>query len=186
MVSLSISLEAAALIDATSRIGYASPMDAQDHVRIEIATDRHRDLLTTLIADIEAEDHPENPRARAEAPDGMRRSLLHYDALGSDSVWFLLAHAGETPVGLAILIRIPKLDHRRGFLYLDELSVLEPWRRQGIGRRLMERSIELSREVGLAGLRLLTQEDNAPARALYESVGMTGGKTLLYQLRFDS
>ena len=160
-------------------------MDAKTPIRIEQATGEHREILSTLIARIEAEDHPENPQAAEQAPAGMRRSLLHYDALGSDCVWFLIAFAEDRPVGLAILIRIPKLDERCGVLYLDELHVLGPWRRRGIGKSLMERAISLTRDVGLAALRLLTREENAPARALYESVGMTGGKSLLYQLRVD-
>ena len=71
-------------------------------------------------------------------------------------------------------------------LYLDELHVLAPWRRRGIGKALMERAISHTREMGLAALRLLTREENAPARALYEAMGMTSGKSLLYQLRVDS
>ena len=161
-------------------------MDERAPLRIVQATNEHREILSTLIAQIEGEDHPENPRAAEQAPAGKHRSLLHYDALGSDSAWFLIAFSEGQPVGLAILIRIPKLDERCGVLYLDELHVLEPWRRHGIGKALMERAIALTREVGLAALRLLTREENAPARALYESMGMTSGKSLLYQLRVDS
>lgn len=161
-------------------------MDARTPIQIVQATDEHRETLASLIAQIEGEDHPENPQAAEQAPVGMRRSLLHYDALGSDSVWFLIAFEEDRPVGLAILIRIPKLDDRCGVLYLDELHVLAPWRRRGIGKALMERAIALTRDVGLAALRLLTREENAPARALYEAMGMTSGKSLLYQLRVDS
>ena len=113
------------------------------------------------------------------------RSLEHFDVLSSDSAWCLLALVDETPVGLALLTRIPKLDDRIGLLYVDELHVLGPWRRRGIGRALLERSTALSRELGLAGVRLLARIDNAPARSLYERFGFQGGETMLYQYLLD-
>jgi hypothetical protein len=43
------------------------------------------------------------------------------------------AKARRAPVGLAVLIRIPKLDARHGFrCYLDEVQALEPYRQRGV------------------------------------------------------
>ena len=156
------------------------------NLTIRVAKPEDRETLQQLIVDIESEDHPEDPDAARSAPAGMKRSLLHYDALGADSVWFLIAEVDENPAGLAILIRIPKLDRRVGFLYLDELHVVQTWRRRGIGRALLERSFALCTELGLKGIRLLTRPDNLPARALYESVGFHANQTMLYQKAIES
>ena len=165
------------------RLQYAGFMDID--VRIELAGAADRDILVDLVARIEVEDHPENSKILQHAPAAARRSLERYDVLRSNTVWCLIAYDGERPLGLAILTRVPKLDDRLGFLYLDELHVLVPWRRRGIGRALLRRAIELSRELDLAGVRLLTRIENEPARALYESAGFRGGQTRLYQLTLD-
>ena len=154
-------------------------------ITIVRATGEHRTALEALVARIEAEDHPEDPEAAARAPRGMAESLSRYDALASDSVWLLLAYSDDRTAGLAVLARVPKLDGRVGFLYLDELHVLAEHRRRGIGRALIGSAVDLVRELGLAGIRLLTRPDNEAARALYESLGFHGSETLLYQSRVD-
>jgi ribosomal protein S18 acetylase RimI-like enzyme len=170
-------------MDGGGRHRYADSMDID--VRIELAVAADRDILVDLIARIEAEDHPENPEILNHAPAAARRSLERYDVLSSDAVWCLIAYDVERPVGLAILTRVPKLDDRLGFLYLDELHVLVPWRRCGVGRALLRRALELACELGLAGVRLLARIENEPARALYESAGFRGGQTMIYQLTLD-
>ena len=154
-------------------------------ITIVHATERHRDDLDALVARIEAEDHPDDAQAAARAPRGMAKSLDRYDALSSDSVWSLIAYRGDRPAGLAVLTRVPKLDERIGFLYLDELHVLAEHRRRGIASALMRVAVDLARELGLAGIRLLTRPDNRPARAFYESLGYQHSETLLYQLRVE-
>ena len=159
--------------------------DESGGITIVRATGEHRAALEALVARIEAEDHPEDPKAAARAPRGMAESLSRYDAFASDSVWFLLAYSNDRAAGLAVLTRVPKLDGRVGFLYLDELHVLAEHRRRGIGRALLAAAIDLARELGLAGIRLLTRPDNEAARALYESLGFRGSETLLYRIRVD-
>ena len=119
------------------------------------------------------------------ALEGMQQSLRHFDALNSDCAWFLIAFYGDQPAGLAMLTRIPKLDARLGFLYLDELHVIHVFRRHGVGEAVLRRCIKLAEELGLAGIRLLARIDNETARCLYESAGFRGNETMLYQFRFD-
>ncbi len=154
-------------------------------ITIVRATGEQRAALEALVARIEAEDRPEDPEAAVRAPRGMAESLSRYDALASDSVWFLLAYSNDRAAGLAVLTRVPKLDGRVGFLYLDELHVVAEHRRRGIGRALIGSAVDLARELGLAGIRLLTRPDNEAARALYGSLGFHGTETLLYQIRVD-
>ncbi len=159
--------------------------NGSSEITIVRATGEHRTVLEKLVARIEAEDHPEDPEAAARAPRGMTESLSKYDALASDSVWFLIAHSDDRAVGLAVLTRVPKLDGRVGFLYLDEMHVLAEHRRCGIGRALLAAAIDLARDLELAGIRLLTRPNNEAARALYESFGFRRSETLLYQIRVD-
>ncbi len=154
-------------------------------IRVVIADESHLDALAKLLQAIEAEDRPENAEAALRAPEGMRQSLRYFDALNSDCVWLLIALFGDQPAGLAVLTRIPKLDARLGFLYLDELHVIRGYQRQGIGKLLLARCIELAQELGLSGIRLLARMDNEPARHLYESMNFQGNETILYQFRFD-
>jgi ribosomal protein S18 acetylase RimI-like enzyme len=159
--------------------------NGNSEITIVRATGEHREALEALVARIEAEDRPEDPEAAAHAPRGMAESLSRYDALASDSVWFLLAYSDDRAAGLAVLTRVPKLDGRVGFLYLDELHVLAEHRRRGIGTALIGSAVDLARELGLTGIRLLTRPDNEAARALYESLGFHASETLLYQIRVD-
>jgi ribosomal protein S18 acetylase RimI-like enzyme len=156
-----------------------------DDIHVRLAGIDDRDTLVDLVAWMEAEDAPDDSSAYDRARRTARRCLDHYDIFGSDTVWCLLAYVDGTPVGLAILTRVPKLDHRIGLLYLDELHVLEAWRRRGVGRALLQHVVDLSRELGLAGVRLLSRIENAPARSLYESAGFAGGRTMIYQYLLD-
>lgn len=167
------------------RYGLAMRENEGSDITVVRATERQRADLEFLVSRIEAEDHPDDPQAAAHARRGMAESLSRYDALSSDSIWLLIAYRNDRPAGLAVLTRVPKLDKRAGFLYLDELHVLAEHRRRGIGSGLMRAAIDLARELGLAGIRLLTRPDNHPARALYESLGGQHSRTLLYQLRVE-
>ncbi len=159
--------------------------NGEGEITIVRATNGQQDDVELLVSRIEAEDHPDDAQAAARAPSGMAESLSRYDARSSDSVWFLIAYRGDRPADLAVLTRVPKLDERVGFLYLDELHVLAEHRRRGIASALMRVTVDLARGLGLAGIRLLTRPDNRPARAPYESFGCSKGETLLYQLRVE-
>ena len=54
--------------------------------------------------------------------------------------------------------------------FVNEVGVHEDVRRQGIGRRLMERLMDLARDRGCEGIWLATEKANAAARGLYRSL----------------
>lgn len=54
---------------------------------------------------------------------------------------------------------------------VDNLGVRADWRRQGIGRKLMEAAHEWARQHGASRVQLSVWEFNAGAIALYESLG---------------
>jgi ribosomal protein S18 acetylase RimI-like enzyme len=57
--------------------------------------------------------------------------------------------------------------------HLQELYVVPGRRGEGIGRTLLEATIELAIAEGAAGIDLNTSTDDVAARALYESAGFT-------------
>ena len=54
---------------------------------------------------------------------------------------------------------------------LYDLYVDAEFRKQGLGRQLMEQATRYARESGAARLDLLTAKDNFPGQGLYESLG---------------
>lgn len=81
--------------------------------------------------------------------------------------------AGEGPDGLSLFRFRPGLWSAGDETYLQELYVVPPLRGRGIGRTLLEATIELAREHGADGIDLNTGETDTAARALYESMGFT-------------
>jgi GNAT superfamily N-acetyltransferase len=73
--------------------------------------------------------------------------------------------------------------------YLEELYVVPSLRGRGLGRKLLEASMEAARGEGATHMELGTSEDDKAARALYESTGFTNregrpdGPTMLFYER---
>lgn len=55
--------------------------------------------------------------------------------------------------------------------FINEVSVHEKYRRQGVGRRLIERLRMNAAERGCEGVWVLTEGDNPEARAFYQALG---------------
>jgi len=81
--------------------------------------------------------------------------------------------AGEGPDGLALLRFRPGIWSTGSEAHLQELYVVPPLRGRGVGRALLEATIEIARERGADGIDLNTGETDTAARALYESMGFT-------------
>ena len=74
-------------------------------------------------------------------------------------------------------------------LYLHSLEVAESFRRQGIGRGLLQSFMEAGAQLGAGKMFLITGEDNVAARRLYESMGAglaTQGPTVNYWFALPS
>lgn len=86
--------------------------------------------------------------------------------------------AGTAPHGLAVLRFRPALRTDALDCYVEELYVVPDRRGQGLGRALMEATIELARKEGASHIDLGTGEDDVAARALYEALGFSnrGGR----------
>ena len=71
--------------------------------------------------------------------------------------------------GIAHCFLRPSTWHKVGYLYLEDLFVDPKYRGAGVGRALLDKAAEYGREIGAEKLYWITKEDNAQARALYDS-----------------
>jgi ribosomal protein S18 acetylase RimI-like enzyme len=151
------------------------------HVRPMAPTDLS--AAACLLRAIEAEAKPGDPDAPERGQTGLRQSLAHDDITRSDCAWVFLAELERKLVGYALAVRIPKLDHRLGFVFVDELYVLKAYRRRGVATKLLEVVHELSKREGYPGVRLLVRPSNAPARLLYKRLNYVEHHAILCELQ---
>jgi ribosomal protein S18 acetylase RimI-like enzyme len=96
--------------------------------------------------------------------------------------------AGDGPDGLAQFRFLRSVWSEGLDLYLEELYVVPDRRGKGIGRALLEATMETGREAGATRIDLNTGESDTAARALYESAGFTnreGGDDGLSMLYYE-
>ncbi|WP_342076442.1 GNAT family N-acetyltransferase [Yoonia sp. SS1-5] len=81
----------------------------------------------------------------------------------------VLAFDGELAVGMAtgtVLLHPDKAPS----MFVNEVGVRDAYRRQGIGRQVTAHLFAVARARGCQGIWLGTEQDNAPALALYRSM----------------
>ncbi|HEY1650596.1 MAG TPA: GNAT family N-acetyltransferase [Acidimicrobiales bacterium] len=90
--------------------------------------------------------------------------------LGEAGHHLLIAYDGERAVGFVTGVEVTHPD-KGTEMFLYELNVDEPSRRQGIGRALVDHLAELARASGCYGMWVVTDDINRAARATYEGAG---------------
>jgi GNAT superfamily N-acetyltransferase len=145
-----------------------TPRDSSElPVRRADATDA--EAIGRLLHDFNTEFDEATPGPSALA--GRIRELL---AIG-DTVVLL---GGTGPHGLAVLRFRPSIWSDALECYLAELYVVPDHRGRGLGRALMEESMDVARREGANYMDLGTSEDDVAARALYERLGFTNREKL--------
>jgi len=81
--------------------------------------------------------------------------------------------AGEGPDGISLIRFRPCVWTGGPEAHLQELYVVPPLRGRGIGRALLEATMDAAREEGATGIDLNTGTTDTVARALYESCGFS-------------
>lgn len=56
------------------------------------------------------------------------------------------------------------------YLYIDEVDTVKQFRRQGVATAMMREAFAIGRELGATEAWLGTEDDNEPAKALYQSL----------------
>jgi ribosomal protein S18 acetylase RimI-like enzyme len=104
--------------------------------------------------------------------------------LADDRTIFLAAFQGDEPVGFVFGYELPRRHGDPSILFVYELDVDEACRRQGIGTRLMTELARIAKSRGIGEGFVLTEPDNAPANALYESVGGAPSDAVMWDYRY--
>ena len=105
-------------------------------------------------------------RATAADVEALAEDAPHTALLDDERVTFLVAEQDERVVGFVFGYLLPRRHGTATEMFVYELEVDEPYRRQGIATRLMRALVE-----GCEEAFVLTEPDNDAANALYESLG---------------
>ena len=92
------------------------------------------------------------------------------DFLADPRHHLVVARSDDVVVGMASAVDYIHPD-KAPQLWINEVGVSPEFRRQGIGRRLVERLVELAKELGCTEAWVLTDADNAAANRLYAAAG---------------
>ena len=156
-------LRAAGITAAPCRDDLPAPRDSEtEGVRRASAPDA--EAIGRLLHDFNTEFGDITPGPQALAERAVQ--LL----CGGDTIVLL---AGSGPDGIAVLRFREAIWMQALECYLAGLYVVPERRGQGIGRALMESSMDMARERGAAYMDLGTSENDVAALALYESVGFS-------------
>ncbi len=137
---------------------------SEAEIRIHRAGPEDAATVARLLHDFNTEFSEPTPSAAAltEIARGM---------LGRGEMVVLLAGAGPDAISL---IRFRTSVWTGGpEAHLQELYVVPPRRGRGIGRALLEATMDAARDGGATGIDLNTGETDTVARALYESCGFS-------------
>ncbi len=77
-------------------------------------------------------------------------------------------------IGFVSAVHYVHPDKPRPELWINEVSVAETYRRQGLGKRLLLAMFEVARELGCIDVWVLTERENTAAMNLYSAVGNAG------------
>ncbi|HEX6052226.1 MAG TPA: GNAT family N-acetyltransferase [Gemmatimonadaceae bacterium] len=91
----------------------------------------------------------------------------------------VVALDGATVIGFASAVHYIHPD-KPPELWINEVGVAPPYHRRGIGRQLLGALLAHGRSLGCAQAWVLTEEDNEPARGLYEATGGVEEACIMY------
>lgn len=99
------------------------------------------------------------------------------DSLSRSGHHLLLALAADRePIGFISAVEMRHPD-KQPEVFINELGVAEPWRRQGVARALLTALGDLARTQGVTTVWTATEPDNSAALAAYRSIGADTSET---------
>ncbi len=102
-----------------------------------------------------------------EAQNGYETGYLDKFFTGGDD-WICVAECNNTIIGY---IAIEVHNESEKFVYLDDISVSEAFRSQGIGSALIKKAESYAAEINAAYIALHVESSNTSALKLYERLG---------------
>ncbi len=91
----------------------------------------------------------------------------------------LPASADGEAAGMLVCSTRPNLFHAAPAMLIEELIVKAAYRRQGLGRALLEEALARAQRLGCAEISVSTGLENERAQALYRSAGLVEEYLLL-------
>ena len=122
--------------------------------------------------------------------DGREPTIQHlHHFLAQDTNYLIVASAGGVPIGFLTAYRMPALSYDGSMVYLFEIEVALPHRRQGIGKEMINLLKALCQESNVEEIWVGTENDNTAAKRLYESTGgiysSQDNCELIYELKIN-
>ena len=104
--------------------------------------------------------------------DGREPSIHHLSRfLAQETNYLIIASVGSAPVGFLTAYRMLALSCDASMVYLFEIEVALPYRRQGIGKQMVILLKGLCQDSDVEDIWVGTENDNVAAKRLYESTG---------------
>jgi len=108
-----------------------------------------------------------------------------WDYIITSNIKYFIAKDGEKIIGSCYINIIPNLTHGgKSIGYIENLITDENYRRQGIGKKLMEMAINNARENDCYKAVLQSGTKRTGAHKFYEKIGFNGESKKAYELRF--
>ncbi len=103
-------------------------------------------------------------------------SKLNDEFLSKETNYLIAAYVDEVFAGFLYAYELDRIEQQRPMMFFYSIDVLNQYRRQGIGKRLIEELKHICAERNVSKMYVLTDEANVAAMRLYQS---TGGKRVL-------
>ena len=100
---------------------------------------------------------------------------------GNPNTIFVAAKDDKRIVGMGLVFLAQKFAGKIGLV--ESIVVLDSYRGQGLGRKIMELLIFESKKAGVKGLDLTSHPDRVAANALYQKLGFEQRETNVYRLK---
>ena len=118
-----------------------------------------------------------------ESPDEHDASHADLEAVVGDANAVLMTVQDEGRiVGMGTLYILQKLGKR--VAHIEDVIVLDEYRGQGLGQKLVEAIIEAAKLKNIRTLSLTSRPARAAANKLYQKVGFTLKETNVYRMKF--
>ncbi|MBD3285550.1 GNAT family N-acetyltransferase [candidate division WOR-3 bacterium] len=101
---------------------------------------------------------------------------LNETFLSKQTNYLLAAYVDDAFAGFLYAFELDRLEQERPMMFFYSIDVLEKYRRQGIGKRLIEELNRICAQRNVSKMYVLTDEANTAALKLYQS---TGGKRVM-------
>ena len=108
---------------------------------------------------------------KLDPPDALAQARLLEDAVGEKprfEAWLAFVDGEAEPVGYAIFLETYSSFLALPSIYIEDVFVLEAWRKRGIGGALLKKAVELAHERGCGRVEWTALDWNVNARQVYE------------------